>query len=115
VADKNVDRDALNALREVMEDGYPELLDTFLTDSESRLVELRDAADPKALSEVAHSFKGSASNMGAVRLAELCRQLESGAKDKSPTEIVKLVAEISVEFAEVRPVYENEKHHAHTQ
>jgi HPt (histidine-containing phosphotransfer) domain-containing protein len=66
------------------------------------------------LSDVAHSFKGSASNMGAVRLAALCQELESDAKDKSPAEIVKLVAEISGEFAEVRPVYESEKHPAHT-
>jgi HPt (histidine-containing phosphotransfer) domain-containing protein len=52
--------------------------------------------------------------MGAVRLAALCQELESDAKDKSPAEIVKLVAEISGEFAEVRPVYESEKHPAHT-
>ena len=113
MTDTHIDREALSVLREVMEEGYPELLDTFLADSEIRLAELQRTADTKALSEVAHSFKGSASNMGAVRLAELCRELESGAKDKSPEEIVKLVAEISVEFAEVRPVYENEKHHAH--
>ncbi|VVQ26695.1 Hpt domain-containing protein [Pseudomonas fluorescens] len=114
MADTHIDREALSVLREVMEEGYPELLDTFLTDSESRLVVLQKTADAKVLSEVAHSFKGSASNMGAVRLAALCQELESDAKDKSPAEIVKLVAEISGEFAEVRPVYESEKHPAHT-
>jgi HPt (histidine-containing phosphotransfer) domain-containing protein len=114
VTDKHIDREALSVLREVMEEGYPELLDTFLADSESRLVDLRKAVDAKALSEVAHSFKGSASNMGAVRLAALCQELESEAKNKSPAEIVKLVAQISGEFAEVRPVYESEKHPAHT-
>jgi HPt (histidine-containing phosphotransfer) domain-containing protein len=114
VADTHIDRAALRVLRDVMEEGYPELLDTFLTDSESRLVDLRKAVDAKVLSEVAHSFKGSASNMGAVRLAALCQELESEAKNKSPAEIVKLVAQISGEFAEVRPVYESEKHPAHT-
>jgi HPt (histidine-containing phosphotransfer) domain-containing protein len=114
VTDTHIDREALSVLRDVMEEGYPELLDTFLTDSESRLVDLRKAVDAKVLSEVAHSFKGSASNMGAVRLAALCQELESEAKNKSPAEIVKLVAQISGEFAEVRPVYESEKHPAHT-
>lgn len=114
MADTHIDRAALRVLRDVMEEGYPELLDTFLTDSESRLVDLRKAVDAKVLSEVAHSFKGSASNMGAVRLAALCQELESEAKNKSPAEIVKLVAQISGEFAEVRPVYESEKHPAHT-
>lgn len=114
MADTHIDREALSVLREVMEDAYPELLDTFLTDSESRLGELQKTSDAKVLSEVAHSFKGSASNMGAVRLAALCQELESDAKDKSPAEIVKLVAEISGEFDDVRPVYEDERQHALT-
>jgi HPt (histidine-containing phosphotransfer) domain-containing protein len=114
VTDTHIDREALSVLREVMEEGYPELLDTFLADSENRLAVLQKTADAKVLSELAHSFKGSASNMGALRLAALCQELESEAKDKSPAEIVKLVAEISGEFAQVRPVYESEKHPAHT-
>jgi len=114
VTDAHVNREVLDTLREVMEDGYTELLETFLADSQSRLHELQDSTSAKALSDVAHSFKGSASNMGAVRLAALCQELESEAKNKSPAEIVKLVAQISGEFAEVRPVYESEKHPAHT-
>lgn len=114
MADTNVDRQALSILRDVMEEGYPELLDTFLADSESRLGDLQKTADAKVLSEIAHSFKGSASNMGAVRLAELCQELESDAKHKSPSEIARLVAEISGEFADVRPVYEDERQHALT-
>ena len=114
MTDTHIDREALSVLREVMEEGYPELLDTFLADSESRLAVLQKTADAKVLSELAHSFKGSASNMGALRLAALCQELESEAKDKSPAEIVKLVAEISGEFAQVRPVYESEKLPAHT-
>ncbi|VVM59503.1 Hpt domain-containing protein [Pseudomonas fluorescens] len=114
MTDTHIDREALSVLREVMEEGYPELLDTFLADSESRLVVLQETADAKVLSEVAHSFKGSASNMGAVRLAALCQELESDAKDKSPSEIARLVADISGEFADVRPVYEDERQHALT-
>jgi len=114
VTDPHVDRDILDTLREVMEDGYRELLETFLADSESRLHELQDSTSAKALSDVAHSFKGSASNMGAIRLAALCQDLESNAKEKSPEALAQLVADIHSEFADVRPVYENEKHPAHT-
>lgn len=112
--DKHVDRDALSVLREVMEEGYPDLLDIFLADSETRLAELRTAPNAKALSDVAHSFKGSARNMGAVRLAALCEDLESSAKDQSPEARAQLIARIAGEFADVRPVYEDEKHHTHT-
>ena len=114
MTDPHVDRDVLDTLRDVMEENYPDLLDTFLMDSESRLQELKETADAEKLSEVAHSLKGSASNMGAVRLAELCQALESDARHKSPAEIVKLVAEISLEFDGVRPVYESERQHTHT-
>ena len=114
MTDPHVDRDVLDTLREVMEDGYPELLETFLADSESRLHELQDSTSAKALSDVAHSFKGSASNMGAIRLAALCQDLESHANEKSPQALAQLVADIHSEFADVRPVYENEKHHTHT-
>nr|WP_207197649.1 Hpt domain-containing protein [Pseudomonas sp. TH06] len=97
-----------------MEDGYPELLDTFLSDSKVRLGELQKAVDAKALSDVAHSFKGSASNMGATHLAGLCQKLESDANNKSPDEIAQLIAEIGNEFADIRPVYEDERQHATT-
>lgn len=66
-----------------MEEGYPELLDTFLNDSEARLRVLHEARDAEKLSATAHSFKGSSSNMGALRLAELCGELEQRAKQPS--------------------------------
>jgi len=109
VADTQVDHKALSALREVREDSYPALLATFLADSDNRLRELQQTADADALSRVAHSFKGSSSNMGATRLAVLCQELEQHAKDKSPSEIIKLVADIHREFDDVRPVYVAER------
>jgi HPt (histidine-containing phosphotransfer) domain-containing protein len=109
VADEHLDLDALNELREVMEDAYPQLLDTFLADSEERLQSLRKAEQTAQLEEVAHSFKGSSSNMGADRLAKLCHELESKAKTLSSLEILERVAAIDVEFKLVRPLYEAER------
>nr|WP_189664175.1 Hpt domain-containing protein [Pseudomonas sp. SWRI111] len=97
-----------------MGDGYQELLETFLADSKSRLHQLQGTTSAKTLSDIAHSFKGSASNMGAVRLVALCEELESNAKDKSPQALAQLVAEIHKEFSDVSSVYEDEKHHTHT-
>jgi HPt (histidine-containing phosphotransfer) domain-containing protein len=108
VADTHLDRDVLSALQEVMEDGYAELLDTFLADAEERLVLLRKADDALELMNAAHSFKGSSSNMGAVRLAALCHELEQRAKNKNLSGVEKLVGEIDGEFALVRPLYEAE-------
>ncbi|MHC8412378.1 Hpt domain-containing protein [Pseudomonas sp. Hz4] len=109
MADTHVDRDVLNALQEVMEDEYPALLETFIADSEERLCILRNAEDAAQLMNAAHSFKGSSSNMGAIRLTELCNELEQRAKQESLAGIEKLVGEIDEEFAIVRPLYEAER------
>ncbi|MCH4881141.1 Hpt domain-containing protein [Pseudomonas sp. TMW22090] len=108
----HLNRDVLRALQEVMEDEYPMLLDIFLADAEERLVILRGTQDAAQLMETAHSFKGSCSNMGAVRLAELCNELEQRAKNGRSTEqgeLEKLVHAIGSEFALVLPVYQAER------
>ncbi|MET1069042.1 MAG: Hpt domain-containing protein [Pseudomonas prosekii] len=109
MADTHLDRDVLSALQEVMEGEYSTLLDTFIADSEERLRVLRKADDAVQLMNAAHSFKGSSSNMGATRLAELCNELEQRAKDQKLSGIEKLVGEIDGEFAIVRPLYEAER------
>ena len=109
MAEIHLDHDVLSALQEVMEDEYPLLLDTFLADSQERLRQLHKAGDAIALIATAHSLKGSSSNMGAIRLAELCHQLEQQAKELSPGDIKELVAEIGGELAVVGPLYEEER------
>ena len=44
--------------------------------------------------------------MGAIRLAELCHELEQRAKERVLEGIEELVGEIDGEFAIVRPLYE---------
>ena len=105
----HVDRNVLSALQEVMEESYPDLLDIFLADSEERLKVLRTADSAALLVETAHSFKGSCSNMGALRLAELCHQLEQQTKDLPWAAVQQLVREIDGEFAGIRPLYEAER------
>ncbi|EJM69198.1 Hpt domain-containing protein [Pseudomonas sp. GM55] len=107
--DTHVDRSVLSALQEVMEDGYPDLLDIFLADSEERLKVLRATDSAALLVETAHSFKGSSSNMGAARLTELCHQLEQQASSSPCTGVQELVREIDREFADIRPLYEAER------
>lgn len=109
MTDTHLDRDVLSALQEVMEDEYPTLLDTFIADSEERLLVLRKAEDAAQLMNAAHSFKGSSSNMGAIHLAELCNELEQRAKHQRLDGIEKLVGDIDSEFAIVRPLYEAER------
>lgn len=109
MADIHLDPDVLSALRDVMEDEFSTLIDTFLADSEQRLRQLTVAVDATQLLDAAHSFKGSSSNMGAIRLAELCHDLEHRAKERKLTGIESLIGEITREFEFIRPLYEQEK------
>jgi histidine phosphotransfer protein HptB len=109
VAVDHLDKDVLATLREVMEGEYRKLLDTFLLDSQERVEALRKASDTKELGELAHSFKGSSGNLGAVRLVELCERLETQAANQSLQALEPLVDEIGDEFALVRPLYEQER------
>lgn len=105
----HLDPDVLLGLQEVMESEYPKLLDTFLDDSQRRVEALRKARDDaKALGRIAHSFKGSSGNLGAVRLAQLCQRLEVESVG-STADLGALVDQIDHEFALVRPMYESER------
>ncbi|WP_047284549.1 Hpt domain-containing protein [Pseudomonas protegens] len=113
MAEIHLDHAVLNALQEVMEDEYPVLLDTFVCDSEARVRLLHKSEDTILLVATAHSLKGSSSNMGATRLAELCHQLELRAGHSAADGIRQLVGEIDGEFAIVRRLCEQELQRFH--
>ncbi|MCF5229698.1 MULTISPECIES: Hpt domain-containing protein [unclassified Pseudomonas] len=105
----HLDPVVLTGLQEVMEGEYPKLLETFLDDSQKRVEALRKSrGDAKALGRIAHSFKGSSGNLGAVRLAQLCQRLEVESVELS-ADLGALVDQIDHEFALVRPLYESER------
>ncbi|OLS63503.1 Hpt domain-containing protein [Pseudomonas putida] len=108
MSDSHVDRKVLSDLQDVMGDDYLKLLETFLYDSEGRLESLYRARDAEGLRLAAHSFKGSASNMGAHELAELCRQVEERVHNHSLFAIEHLINEVRREFVEVRKIFRDE-------
>ncbi|MDH0300299.1 MULTISPECIES: Hpt domain-containing protein [unclassified Pseudomonas] len=105
----HIDHKVLSDLREVMEGGYQQLLETFLEDSERRLHQLHEAKNASELGLVAHSFKGSSSNMGAVGLAGLCQQLEDRVRQQPLYGIEDLINRIDQEYQEVQRFYRGER------
>lgn len=78
-ATEHLDLDTLKELKIIMGDEYSLLLETFINDSVIRIKTVAEAVatqDPDAIRRAAHSLKGSAGNMGAVRLALICKSLE---------------------------------------
>jgi HPt (histidine-containing phosphotransfer) domain-containing protein len=112
----HLDYSVLSTLQEVMEDEYPTLLDVFIKDSEHRIARLRqvmaargEAFDFQELSMMAHSFKGSSGNMGALHLADLCRELEERTRGEEVVGLEDLLASIDHEYMTVRRLFDAER------
>ncbi|WP_419811798.1 Hpt domain-containing protein [Bacterioplanoides sp.] len=99
------DLESFEMLQDVMEDEFSELLTVYVNDSDQRLPVILQAfrdGDTERLRELAHSFKGSSSNISAAPLAKLCHQLENAARDQQLTGLEPVLTGIESEYAQVR-------------
>lgn len=98
VMNEVLDHKMLEELRLIMEEDFPLLMDTFLTDSARQFDELEKAfqcSDMEALHRTAHGLKGSCGNVGATLLQEACAKLENCARHGEQNELSALVANVS--------------------
>lgn len=101
---EHLDFDTLNTLKQVMEDDFSLLIDTFIQDSSDRIASLHQliqGADANLIRRAAHSFKGSSSNIGALHLSALCSAVEKKALAGNLDGLVTDLARIESEFAKV--------------
>ncbi|WP_119394995.1 Hpt domain-containing protein [Salinibius halmophilus] len=80
----HLDQALLDELKLVLEDEFVDLISAFIDDSNERMKLIRqqfEQQDWTQLSRTAHSFKGSAGNIGAQVLADMCMALEDNARD----------------------------------
>ncbi|HET8705631.1 MAG TPA: Hpt domain-containing protein, partial [Pseudomonadales bacterium] len=97
--------DALRELKEVMEDEFDILIDTYLNDSVVRIASLKEAVqqqNPDAFRKAAHSFKGSCGNIGANGLAALCKKAEDMGAAGDLAQADSLVVQIETVYADVK-------------
>lgn len=100
----HLDYDALNTLKDVMEDDFSLLIETFIQDSTERLQKLQtliSSGNTDLIRRAAHSFKGSSSNIGAMNLSALCAALERKALEGDVHNLDESLRVIAEEFARV--------------
>ncbi|MGM0570151.1 Hpt domain-containing protein [Marinobacter sp.] len=105
----HLDEEALAELRDVMEDEFDILIQTYISDSRERIQALHQALsdnDPDAFAKTAHSFKGSSINIGASRLGDLCMQIEKAGREGDLDTARQSMVELEAEFATVRRLME---------
>ena len=79
-----VDEEVLDELKDMLEDEFIDLLQTYLKDTASKLELLKQSLSSGTLEEVrklAHSVKGSSVNLGIAPLSALCGELEVVAQE----------------------------------
>ncbi len=99
-----LDMAVLQELREIMEDDFDGLLETFLSESARQYAEANQAwsiQDFDQLRRAAHSLKGSCGNVGAQGLKETCEHLEYSARDRADSTIPELLAVAEIQLEEV--------------
>ncbi len=86
-------------------DLFNELIGIFINDTTGRINELKSAmnhSDILALERIAHSIKGSASNIGAIEVSNAAKNLEYIAKDKEITKADTCIKELEEAFERLK-------------
>ena len=99
-----LEQEIVAELRDLMAEEFSSLVDLYIDDSSKRLQALQIAVvenQAQQVNELAHSFKGASSNVGAHRLANLLQQVEHAARHHEVPSIAALMPAIATEFADV--------------
>ena len=83
-----------------------ELIDAYLSDAADMVAGLEAAAASASVEDLvrpAHTLKSNSANLGALRLAALCRSLEADARAGAVADPTSRVAAVSEELERVRP------------
>jgi two-component system sensor histidine kinase/response regulator len=103
--------DELRILGGTDEQGFlAELVDQFVRDTEPRLVRLREAlelGDALGVGRIAHSIRGSSSQLGGRRLAQACTALEKTANASSLSDGQIDLQQVETDYQDLRRTLEH--------
>ncbi len=109
-----IDAGVIRALQDMVGEDDPELLklviDSYLADLPRLLQDIRTAvelSDAQALEFSAHTLKSSSATVGAIPLAELCKQLENRGRTGALAESAMMVERLEAECERVRDALES--------
>jgi len=103
-SDGALDTSIIGDLVDVMGDEFPDLVRVYLEDTPKNVALLEQAARQRSMEGIiapSHSLKSTSANLGALRLSELAKRLEHGARSGDLTEPLILVSELKREYQQV--------------
>jgi CheY-like chemotaxis protein len=103
-----IDQKQLNSIRSLQREGAPDILEKVVNHYFSvapcfirRLREAVLANEAGLIRSIAHSFKTSSANLGALRLADYCREMESFGLNNAMNRAMEVLEKIEEEYEAV--------------
>lgn len=94
-----INHEQFEDMRDLFEEDFADLIRTYLTDSQQRIILLRaaQAANNNANGfEAAHALKGASANLGATQLVALSDQLQEYCRERKINQQTKLIENIAI-------------------
>ena len=115
-----LDKHALEAIRSLEQSGSStsnllcKVINLYLENSQQLLTTIlqsvqNDVNDLETIRSAAHSLKSSSFNVGAARVGELCKTLETNIRNSETTNITALVPQIELEHQRACEALERER------
>jgi HPt (histidine-containing phosphotransfer) domain-containing protein len=82
-----------------------DLFESYLATARDSIESLRGDGGPEILRRAAHTLKGSSLNVGASRVADLCKHLESALRAHPPSDLAARVDQIEERVQQVHEHY----------
>ncbi|MDH7475745.1 MAG: response regulator, partial [Anaerolineae bacterium] len=100
-----VDEEVLETFRTTMGEVAGELIALYLEDGEALLAELRAGVaeeNARTVQRVAHTLKGSSATLGAMKLSDLCKEVEEMGQAGTLAGAAEKVAQVEAEYEKVK-------------
>lgn len=82
-----------------------DLFESYLSTARESIQTLREQADQDVLRRAAHTLKGSSLNVGAARVADLCKALEQELRATHPADLRGQIERIEAQVQQVHEHY----------
>ncbi|WP_367103242.1 Hpt domain-containing protein [uncultured Psychrobacter sp.] len=95
---KIIDTEQFEEMRDLLEEDFVDLIQTYIIDSKQRIVLMQSAQktnDNANGFEAAHALKGASINLGATQLVQLSEQLQEACRNRQIDQQAALIGRIS--------------------
>jgi len=106
----HLDMGQINELKDLMEEDFPDLVNTYLIDCDEKIIELSSAISSKNYqlsADISHSLKGSSANICAETLSVFFKNIEDNARDNNFNKMDEFLNSAQIEYRIVKDQLQN--------